>query len=252
MKGNERNIFIGILVVSALIVFASYRFLYTPKIEEADRVQSEINSLQTRVAELNEKNAKRPMYEEGISTSADIIDVVLSQYGPGNTPEKTIMMIVDLCNKTGCKVSNITFYDDSLIYQSETTDEDGNPSIRVYKNGASLNLSSGYTQLKKIMDYINSYPERMNVENFASSFDMMTGELNTTMVVNMYSVTDKNHTYEPPTIEGIDLGTENIFKTYEQPLEVLEEGMEGTTETQNNNTTTETASSTTENGDSEE
>ena len=227
MKGNEKNIFIGILVVSALVVLASYKFLYSPKIEEVDRVQNEINTYQARVNELNEKNAKRPMYNEGISTSSDIIDAVLSQYGPGNTPEKTIMMIVDLCNKTGCKVSNITFYEDSLIYQSETTDENGNPEARIYKNGASLNITSGYTQLKKIMDYINSYPERMNVENFASSFDMMSGNLNTSMVVNMYSVVDKNHTYEPPTIEGIEIGNDNIFKTFEKPLEVIE-GEEGT------------------------
>ena len=32
-----------------------------------------------------------------------------------------------------------------------------------------MNLSAGYTQLKKFMDYVNTYPERMNVENFSAN-----------------------------------------------------------------------------------
>ena len=251
MKGNEKNILIGILVVRALIILGSYKFLYSPKIEEAETVQNEINTLQARVNELNEKNAKRTLYEEGIRNSSDIIDVILSQYGPGNTPEKTIMLFVDMCNKTGVSVSNITFYEDSLVYTSESVDESGNPEIRIYKNGASINMSSGYTQLKKVMDFVNSYPERMNVENFASSYDQLTGNLNTNLVLNMYSVVDKNHTYEPPVIEGIDLGNDNIFKTFEQPMELVEEGEEGAagTETGNNGSTT---SENTESGESTE
>ena len=89
-----------------------------------------------------------------------------------------------------------------------------------------VSVSGGYTQLKKLMDYINSYPERMNVENFSESFDANTGKLKVTMNVNMYSVTDEDHVYEAPVIEDIEIGTTNIFRTMEQAAE--EEGVEGT------------------------
>jgi len=230
MKGNESKILLGSLVIAVLIVLAAYKFFYSSDIEEADRVQNEINSYQSRLNELNEKNANRSMYESGIAESQDIIDTVLSLYGPGNTAEKTIMMIVDLCHKTGISVSDITFNANKLVYSSDAA-EGETPEIQVYKSGLAIHVSSGYTQFKKLMDYINSHPERMNVENFNTLFASDSGRLDTTVNVNLYGVIDKNHTYVAPVIEDIELGSTNIFKTMEvyNPEEELAEG----TETQN-------------------
>ncbi|MCR5205802.1 MAG: hypothetical protein K6E47_12165 [Lachnospiraceae bacterium] len=226
MKGNEKNILLGAVVVAALLVLAAWKFIYSADMEKIDQLQGEINTLQVRMDELNAKSANRPLYEQGISDSKDIIDTVLSLYGPGNTPEKTIMMIVDLCKKTGASVSDIAFEENKLIYATEATADD--PGIQIYKGGLSMNVSSGYTQFKKITDYINSYPERMNAENFNVAFSGETGKLNITMNVNLYSVTDKNHKYEAPVIEDIEISTPNIFKTLELTQE--EETEEGTEE----------------------
>ena len=224
MKGNEKNILIGAVVLALLLVAAAWKFFYSEDLEKADQVQGEINTLQVRMEELNKKNANRSMYEAGITNSDDIINTILSLYGPGNTPEKTIMLIVDMCKKTGCSISDIGFQESRLIYASETKDEGETPKVQIFKSGMSLNILSGYTQLKKITDYINSYPERMNAENFSVAFDSETGLLSTTMQVNMYSVTDENHTYVAPVIEDIELGSDNIFRTFEHTEE--EEGEE--------------------------
>lgn len=225
MKADSKTILIGSLVVAILIVAAAYKFIYSSDMEEVDKVEAEIKTQQTRLNELNEKNAKRPMYEAGISDSKDIIKTVLSLYGPGNTPEKTIMLVVDMCNKIGISVPSISFVNDSRVYQSQTADESGTPEIQIFKGGMAIQISGGYTQIKKLMDYINSYPERMNVENFSESFDANTGKLTMSMSVNMYSVKDEDHIYETPVIEDIDLGTTNIFRTMEKAAE--EETLEG-------------------------
>ncbi len=255
MKGNEGKILIGSLVIALLIVAAAYKFFYLEDVKKADVVQAEITSLQTRLSELNEKNANRVLYEDGIAESQSIIDTVLSLYGPGNTPEKTIMMIVDLCNKTGISVSNITFIGDKIVYSSVDESEtqaqaNGTETVvyetkskgediggsRVFQSGISLNLSSGYTQLKKLTDYINSYPERMNAESFTVKFDPEQGKLNVSMKVNMFSVVDKNHVYEEPVIENIELSNDNIFKTLEPVTEEESEGEENGGENSGENT----------------
>ena len=228
MKADSKTILIGSLIVAILIVAAAYKFIYTADIEEAEKVESEIKTHQTRLNELNEKNAKRPMFEAGITDSKDIIKTVLSLYGPGNTPEKTIMLVVDMCNKIGIEVPNISFVNDSRVYQSQTVDENGTPEIQIFKGGMAIQINGGYTQIKKLMDYINSYPERMNVENFSEAFDANTGKLNVSMSVNMYSVKDEDHIYEAPVIEDIDLGTTNIFRTMEKAEEETLEGDENT------------------------
>lgn len=241
MKANSRNILIGSIVIALLIVAAAYKFIYSDDIEKADQVQNEINTLQVRVNELNEKSANRTRYESGIADSEDIIKTVLSLYGPGNTPEKTIMMIVDMCDRLGIEIPSASFGDDGLVYSSEAVDENGEPEIRIYKSGLSMNLSAGYTQLKKFMDYVNTHPERMNVENFSASYDAGNGKLNLSININMYSVADKDHEYVAPVIEDIELGTTNIFRTMEKPTEE-EEGLE-TTETTETTTTENTDNS---------
>ncbi len=227
MKGNQKNILIGMIVVAVLIVLAAYKFFYSADVEKADQVQNDIKGLETRLNELTQKVANRMMYENGIDKSEKIIKEVLTLYGPGNTAEKTIMMIVDLCQRTGCTVSNVAFYDDASVYESVKTDEEGNPEIQVFKGGAAISLTSGYTQLKKIMDFINSYPERMNVENFGTKYDSKKGLLSTSMVINLYAAKDENHTYVEPEIEDIELSTVNIFKTKEAGEEELSEGEMG-------------------------
>jgi len=232
MKGNEGKILLGSLVIALLIVGAAFKFFYLEDMNKIDAVQAEIDSLQVRMNELNEKNANRAMYDEGIMQSQDIIDVVLAQYGPGNTPEKSLMMIVDLCKKTGISVSDITFINDKIVYSSideSETDVNNAETVvydtiskgedtegyRIFKSGLSIKLTSGYTQLKKLTDYINSHPERMNAEAFSAKFNPEYGRLEVVVNVNMYSVVDKNHTYVAPVIEDIELSNDNIFKTLE-------------------------------------
>ncbi len=251
MKGNEGKILLGSLVIAILIVAAAYKFFYLEDIKKTETVQNEIEGLQTRFNDLNEKNANRVLYEDGIAESQDIIDAVLALYGPGNTAEKSIMMIVDLCKKTGISVDNITFIEDKLVYSSvdeSETEVVGNEVVtyntkstgediggaRVFKSGLSLSIISGYTQLKKLTDYINSYPERMNAESFSVKFDAESGRLKVSMRVNLYSVVDKNHIYEAPTIEEIELSNDNIFKTLEPVSEEEETEGEGNGEETNN------------------
>ena len=252
MKGNEGKILLGSLVIAILIVAAAYKFFYLEDMNKIDIVQGEIAGYQTRFNDLNEKNANRVLYEDGIAESQDIIDAVLALYGPGNTAEKSIMMIVDLCKKTGISVSNITFIEDKLVYssvdESETEVNNGAEVVvynskstgediggsRVFQSGLSLTINSGYTQLKKITDYINSYPERMNAESFSVKFEAETGSLKTTMRINLYSVVDKNHVYEAPVIEDIELTNDNIFKTLEPISEEEETEEEGNNEEANN------------------
>ena len=138
---------------------------------------------------------------------------------------------------TGVTVSDIAFQDDTNVYSSEVKSEEEEPAIQVYQGGLQLKLLSGYTQLKKVMDFINAYPERMNVENFDVEFDSETGRLAAAIKINLFSVKDDKHQYVDPVIEDIDLGSANIFKTLEEELLVEgEEPIEGADGEQDNET----------------
>ena len=61
------------------------------------------------------------------------------------------------------------------------------------------------------MDYINNYPERMNVNSFSAGYDQETGDLTGNMVINLFGVKDADHKYEEPYISGMMFGVESIF-----------------------------------------
>lgn len=229
MKTNPRNILIGAIVVVLIILFAGYQFGYKPNAEQAETVEKENVQLEGRKNELNNKIANKSMYQEGIDNAQKLVDAVFEKYGPGNTPEKTIMMIVDLCNKTGVSIDSITFSEEQVIYQNGTGTENDPVKNTLYKTSSSINASAGYTQFKKLFDYINNYPERMNVKEFMVTFNQENKKSKVNMTVDMYSVEDDNHVYVAPAIEDIPLGTENIFGFITPAVEGEEgEGEEGT------------------------
>ena len=69
-----------------------------------------------------------------------------------------------------------------------------------------------YEQLKKLVDFVNTYPERMNIENITMSYDSTTGGLKGNLVLNLYAVTGTGKEYVAPDISGLSMGVGNIFE----------------------------------------
>ncbi|MBR5178200.1 MAG: hypothetical protein IKW90_05315 [Lachnospiraceae bacterium] len=218
MKVEGQKILLGAVVIAAILVFVSYQFLYKPNAEKAETIENENRSLQERLNELNTKMASRSLYQEKIDLAEDMCESIFEKYGPGITPEKTIKTVIDLCHKVGCTIDSISFSDATVIYVSEEKDENEVPKRQLITSPSNITIESGYTQLKKIVDFINGYPERMNIESFNVSYNQQNGRLRTVMTINLYAVLDENHVYVDPVFEDIELGIGNVFKNYEPSL----------------------------------
>ncbi len=83
---------------------------------------------------------------------------------------------------------------------------------------SSISISFQITekQFRKLVDYINEYPERTSIASTSLSYDSSTGELVGSMTINRYALTGSGKVYEEPYIGDISIGTDNIFgKPYE-------------------------------------
>ena len=237
MKANPMHILAGALVIAVLILLAAYKFVYSPNVDEANKIANECKNLETRKEELNNKMLNKSLYSEGIDNSTKIIDAVLAKYGPGFKPEKTIMMAVDMGDSTGADISAITFTPDTVIYSNgiEGSEEPAKNTLVFSKS--TVTLSAGYTQFKKVVDFINYYSERMNIDSFNVEYDRENMTINATILMNLYGVIDENHVYVDPEVPEISLGTPNIFGhvvANPEEEELLENG-----EAVNNGETTE-------------
>jgi TolA-binding protein len=77
----------------------------------------------------------------------------------------------------------------------------------------SMNFVSTYEGFKRLVDYIKNYPDKTVIDNVVVSYDSSTGNLAGSMVLKRFALTGTGKDYQPPYIEDISIGTENIFGT---------------------------------------
>ena len=69
--------------------------------------------------------------------------------------------------------------------------------------------------MKDIFDYIYDHTNRMAVDNISLAYDINTGMLSATSMVNMYYVLGSDKQYSQQNLSGVGIGTDNIFGTIE-------------------------------------
>lgn len=245
MKISQKHIQYILLLLIVVIAVCAYQFGYVKYIEKANQVKEENKTIEARINELNTKESHRAEWTEGIAESEKNIKEILAKYGPGNTPEKSIMFLRSLEDVAEMTVPNLTFYPDNSFYISNNVDGEGNPTIEMDRTTLSFNYLTSYDGLKKCVDYINNYVERMNINGFTAMMDPTTGQLTGSMVINLFSVTDESHVYSAPVVSGIDIGTDNIFGTLDLTTvdELVNELNENVSESTGENATENTTES---------
>lgn len=223
MKFNQKYLEIALIFVIVVIGYAAYSFGYQSYVDKANKVEAQCKTVQDRINVLNEKIAKKDMFEEGIAKADSFSNIIFEKYGPGNSIEKSIMLVVDMCNTTGTTINTLNLGEQMQVFQSTAVRDGGAPKTRLYNQKLTVSINNSYTGVKRLFDYINNYPERMNVENFTLAYDKATGNLSGSMIINLYAVSDANHQYVAPVIENIELGNPNIFKSYEPAPVLLDE-----------------------------
>lgn len=88
-----------------------------------------------------------------------------------------------------------------------------------YKMGVTITYQASYEGLKKCMDYIKKEENRMNIRDISAAFDNSTGNLTGTITIDMYAYTGSGKAYEEPDLNDVEISTDNIFGTFEVPLE---------------------------------
>lgn len=212
---TQKDIQYILLLVIVVIAVCAYRFGYMYYTDLADSTKKESKQIKARMEELNDKIALTPIYEESIISADRAYDDIVAKYGPGNTPEKSIVFVTELERVAKGTINTASFSDDTPAFISTETSESGKPRAVAYSNSLILNYEVGYDGLKAMMDYINSYPERMNVENFTTTLNQETGRLAGTMTINLYSIVAEGKTYVEPAITDINTGVDNIFGSAE-------------------------------------
>lgn len=211
-KISQKSLELLLLLLIVIIAAAAYKFGYLYYTDKADAVEREYKLIEAQIASLEEQEAQRETLTNGILEANAYINETLAKYGPGNTPEKTLAIMVDFEDNTPVEIPTLNFGTDEEFFVSTITDEYGNPRTTAYRQVVPFTFVTSYDGFKMFVDYINAFPERMNVKDFNIAYDNETDTLTGSMNLNLYSVQDEGHVYTDPIFDGISVGKDNIFE----------------------------------------
>ena len=241
MKNNKkistRELKLLFVFFTLLILYASYQFGYLKYTNKTEKLLEETRTLENQLSELKKKNSNK---EKMIKETEEFIkkkDSMLEEFPGGVTEEKITMFVVDMENYASAQVSNISFEGIQAFYTTngelsrdatteETTTEEtatttetiAEGDITGYQTTVLLSYQATYAGLKKCIDYINTYQEKINIGGLTATFDSTTGNLTGTLTIIVYSLGGTDKKYQAPQIAGIEIGRDNIFGTFEIPL----------------------------------
>lgn len=249
MSDREIKLLLAVLIMA--ILFGAYQSGYQRFHRKASGLRNENSNMAIQKNELLQKQLRKDEIIVETARLKDKTELILSRFPPAITQEKSMMFIIYLTQLSGMKLTSISFHDISPFYTpdrvSNTSPFDGTalsqntaamsggntaPSgqatvhygaasekqdfnITGYKTAVSISYQATYSGLKKCLSLIANNKERMNVGELTASFDNATGNLTGIMTIKLYALEGIEGDYEEPDFDGIDIGTSNIFSTFE-------------------------------------
>ena len=257
-KISDREKKLLLIFLSLLILVGAYQLGYQKYTNKTDVLTVANLDMKAKLNVLQEKQRDKEKYLKETKEWNIKTDKMLNEFAVSLPQNKITMFVTSLEEYAGMKVSSISFQDMSIFYTSTQTNNavdaaaasdatvasDGTATVETtatdqvgedndatigqeslsnldltgYQTTTVLTYQTTYDGMKKCIDYINNNEEKMNISDLTVAFDNTTGNLSGTLTINMYALDGINKAYVEPEINGVDIGTDNIFGTFELPL----------------------------------
>lgn len=224
---TERERQLSFILVVLVMFTVTFKFGFLDVTEKSREVEIANMKLSEELNTLNILIAKKDEYKAMTEDFKEKSAVIKKEYGPGNSPEKTIMFFDTIENITGMKITQLSFGEmypvvipiteetieegevigvEGATEEAEEVKKDTAKGAYLYCTPVTAVYVSSYDSLKDAIAIIGKCPERMTVESLNASFDTGTGKLAGTISLNMYEMTGTDKSYRPPIITDVPTG----------------------------------------------
>lgn len=208
---SKTNIKIILILLSVVMLLGVYMYVYKPNEEDTDSLNSEIQTLEARLAELKEKEKDRDMYLQETEAYYDKFDDIVAYFPAGLNQEVSIMFM------KGCEDAR------NQQFQIETAGL--GRANQFYTLGATAQAPEGYVcyqaafpirytgtydSVKDFIDYIMNFEYRMNIDTISIAYDTENDIATGTINLNAYAVAGGGREAESVDVD-VDNGVDNIF-----------------------------------------
>ncbi|MBH1939785.1 hypothetical protein I5677_02615 [Mobilitalea sibirica] len=221
-----------IFAVAYLYIFDNYTGKTDDIYQEVELIKAQMKEREQRLSEEDEVLSEIPEVKEEGQKVIDSFPVYIAK-------EDNFMFIEKMEEALDVQISsvnvtdNVIFYETSVPARSEvlisenllptleesdvgSTDDNKEENEQVMtgiQNTISMSFVTTYQGFKELVEYIREYPERTIIENASVSYDSTTGNLTGSLMLKRFALAGSGKEYKAPVIDGINIGTDNIFGT---------------------------------------
>ncbi|HHV12647.1 MAG TPA: hypothetical protein GXX75_20435 [Clostridiales bacterium] len=223
---SERDKKLLLILLSLLILAGAYFLVYQKNMKQVQEVSAANEELRTRVEELSQMQAQADTKQAEMKEFSREIAEIEAKFPLTVSQADAIVTLDELERAAGMKISSSGFNMNQRFYLSGLADPEAGAGteqtpaadrLQGFKSTVTISYQTTYEGLKQAIDYINGNQDRMTIGDLSVTYDTSTGNLMGSMTIHMYSilVPDTDKTYEPPALDRIGTGRDNIFGTIE-------------------------------------
>lgn len=219
-----------LLVLLGIAIFcAAYFGLYNTFNNKTAAVDSEIAALAPRLEELRGHSANLSTYQAGISEIAEQVDAELAKFPSDVRSEDLLLYGASLESSVGMSVGSMSFSPAEVISQFNvpSSDEAGGVTLipnAAFRTGLTVSGQMSYAQLKRLVGYIYSTPERTSLESLSVSYNSESGKLDTSATMAKYFICGSEYIYERTKVPSFKAGVSSPFGVAIAPANNTEGG----------------------------
>lgn len=204
-----KNIKYIALLGGLLALVASYFLGYSNIKVSNDELKTEIDALQIRLDDLEEKKKNQKMYEEGIKTFTEDTEKILSGFDAGLSPERIIVDYQELCDSLDVAITSVAFGEPQSAFTFSSSGEEG---LVGYSKTSNISATGTYTTIKDLLTKLMDTAGRRRVpSNVSFSFDSAINSVTCSISLTEYAVVGGERTESVPVIPTYNKGVNNIF-----------------------------------------
>lgn len=203
-------------MISLAIFVVSYMYIYTEYLSKTKELYTEIGVVKHQIkTTMNKIDNEEEISVKTKDIEADI-QKMLESYPVYISKVDNLLFVKQMESDLNMDIKMIDSTDSSSFYDTglpvRGSVDEGEPSTMTGLEAIiALNFQTDYKGLKRMVDYIVTYPEHTTIDSLSISRDDTTNSLTGSLVVKRYALSGTGKIYEQPVIEDISIGTDNIF-----------------------------------------
>lgn len=217
---SKSNIKILLVLATIAVLGLTYMYVFKPNMDDKKALESEIETLEAKRADLQAQNAHKDEYLAEIEVNKAYFDEVVDYFPATLDQEISVMFIKGVEKDKGnlqFDVKSVGLGKPSLYYTlqggnvgSEGSDEGVVSGYECYTATFPISYQGSYEGLKDFVDYIMNYKYRMNISTFNINYNAADDVYSGSIQLNAYCVSGADRVADTVTV-NVDNGVYNPF-----------------------------------------